>query len=138
MTDGYEFDDHYKKKLDWYVNFDSYFVTDEYSKITPGLFKKEFEGDEIIALRPKMYCVINNKTGETKISCKGVRLSQNNIGPQDFRDVLFKNKPNNVVNKGMRKIDKNMVLYSQKKVGLSSFYDKRHVLDDNISTRPLW
>ena len=41
------------------------------------------------------------------------------------------------VNIGFRIHDQGIVTYSQNKLGLSAYYDKRYVLEDGIHTRPL-
>ena len=38
---------------------------------------------------------------------------------------------------GFRVHDQGIVRYEQNKLGLSSYYDKRYVLEDGIHTRPL-
>ena len=40
-------------------------------------------------------------------------------------------------NVGFRVYDQSVVTYGQNKLGLSAYYDKRHVLGDDIHTRPL-
>ena len=42
-----------------------------------------------------------------------------------------------VKNTGFRVHDQGIVTYTQNKLGLSAYYDKRYVLEDGIHTEPL-
>ena len=113
-----------------------------FDKRTPGLFKVEKRCDKMIALCPKMYiCDYQFPTNEQKpkFSAKGISVNEKtNINYERFNDVLTGNLiKHEVVNKGFRVINNEVVTCEQKKVGLSIIYDKRVVLADGVSTIPL-
>ena len=54
-----------------------------------------------------------------------------------YRDVLFHDKSNEVLNVGFKLHNGNIKYYEQKKKGLSYYYSKRVVLEDGVHTRPL-
>jgi hypothetical protein len=110
----------------------------EYEMRTPLLFKPEFIGDGMVALCPKLYYCLGN--GKNKFSSKGTQQNNNKnlLNYENFKKVLTTNIPINVENKGMRYIkDKGVMQYSLCKRGISSTYDKRNILSDNITTYPL-
>ena len=105
-----------------------------YDKRTPGLFKIEWEGDEMTSLNSK--CFIG--TGEElKTSCKGVIQKQNNLTPENFKAVLRTEETHMVTNRGFKVVNHHMTTYSQRKRGLNYQYIKRRVCDDGVSTEPL-
>ena len=112
----------------------NWLVTDEFSKRTPGLFKPEFIGSKMIALTAK--CYFAEGKNDTKYSCKGISKQQNDLNWKRYMNVLqgYLDKAQNT---GFRIHDQGIVTYSQNKLGLSAYYDKRFVLPDGIHTRPL-
>ena len=108
---------------------------DKWSGRTPGLFKKEFEGERMIALCSKCYYADHHKK-EVKLSTKGMSKRQNEINWQRFKAALDGSK-DMATNRGFRMRDGNMVTYEQEKLGLSAYYDKRWVLPDGIHTEPI-
>ena len=109
---------------------------------TPGLFKTEYEGDEICFLALKTYCAENDweNLGESysrntkqKISCKGVNKGINPLKMEDFKKVLFEGQKKEVLNRGFR-FDGTMRTYEQRKSGLSPIFIKRRVLHDCVHT----
>lgn len=109
----------------------------KHDKRTPGLFKLEYEGDGIVALCSKMYCV--KSSNSVKFSCKGI--SKSGIDKSKVYDMYYdvlKNKTiKSGVNTGIRLINKEMTTYQQTRAGFTYFYYKRKVLEDGISTEPL-
>ena len=73
---------------------------------------------------------------ETKCNQKGLSKS-NKFGKVTWKSVLFDEEIVSGTNQGFRMIDGNMVKYSQIRSGLTSFYAKRKVLDDKVTTIPL-
>jgi hypothetical protein len=63
----------------------------KYDRRTPGLFKEEYNGDAIIALCSKTYCVENKTTNKAKFSCKGVGKKPYS-NPMDIYRGVLKNK----------------------------------------------
>ena len=112
------------------------YKTELFHNRTPGLFKTEYEGEEICFLAPKTYCC-ESTTRKQKLSCKGVNKRINPLKMDDFLRVLRDGTKHNVVNRGFRCIDGKMRTYAQLKCGLSPIFIKRRVLDDAIHTEPL-
>ena len=110
-----------------------WFVTDEYSKRVPGLFKPEFKGKRMIALTSKCYYADNETGSVKKFSCKGVSRRQNEMSWERYKNALFGalDKARNI---GFRKRANHIVTYEQSKLGLSAYYDKRIVHEDGIHT----
>ena len=108
---------------------------DKWSGRTPGLFKLECEGDQMIALCSKCY-FIDDRGEKKKFSTKGMSKKQNDITWQRFKAALEGNK-DMATNRGFRMRDGNIVTYEQQKLGLSAYYDKRWVLPDGIHTEPI-
>ena len=123
-----EFEEQKKNWLAW----------DKWSGRTPGLFKKEFEGERMIALCSKCYYTEHQIEDEVKqkLSTKGMSKKQNEINWQRFKAALGGSK-DMATNRGFRMRDGNMVTYEQEKLGLSAYYDKRWVLPDGIHTEPI-
>ena len=124
-----EFEEQKKNWLAW----------DKWSGRTPGLFKKEFEGERMIALCSKCYYTehqTDNQEVKKKLSSKGMSKKQNEINWQRFKAALNGSK-DMATNRGFRMRDGNMVTYEQEKLGLSAYYDKRWVLPDGIHTEPI-
>ena len=88
----------------------------------------------MIALTAKCYFA-EGKNG-TKYSCKGISKKQNDLNWKRYMNVLqgYLDKAQNT---GFRIHDQGIVTYSQNKLGLSAYYNKRFVLPDGIHTRPL-
>ena len=121
-----------KEKKNW-------LAWDKWSERTPGLFKKEFEGERMIALCSKCYYtdhITNNQEVKKKLSSKGMSKRQNEINWHRFKAALDGNK-DMATNRGFRMRDGNIVTYEQEKLGLSAYYDKRWVLSDGIHTEPI-
>ena len=108
---------------------------DKWSGRTPGLFKMECEGGQMIALCSKCY-FIDDRGEKKKFSTKGMSKKQNNITWQRFKTALQGSK-DMATNRGFRMRDGNIVTYEQEKLGLSAYYDKRWVLPDGIHTEPI-
>ena len=125
---GYEtqFEEEKKRWLAW----------DKWSNREPGLFKLEKEGTHAIALCSKCYHIKDQATGQAKVSSKGVNKRQNEMRAERFERALAGDR-HVVVNRGFRMRDGSMYTYEQRKLGLSTYYDKRWVLPDGIHTEPL-
>jgi hypothetical protein len=117
---------------------------DAWSNRTPGLFKLEFEGPRAIALCSKCYFVDGGK--KFKHSTKGMSNKYNGITWRRFKEALaYSIAPETITaesidkaeNRGFRMRNGQMHTYHQDKLGLSAYYDKRHVLPDGIHTEPI-
>ena len=111
--------------------------TSKHHDRTPGLFKAEFRGTRMIALTSKCYFAENQETLKKKFSCKGVNKKQNEMDWNRYDEAL-KGSTDFATNTGFRIRDHEIVTYTQRKLGLSAYYDKRRVLEDGIHTEPLW
>jgi hypothetical protein len=151
-----EFD---RDKINWFPRTDTK-ENAVFDKRKAGLFKIEFIGSGIIALNSKVYYV-KGFDGKDKFSSKGVQKSNNSsvLSFKSYKEVLYSDKPLMVLNRGMRilndrqiqeispekvkqestplKQNKNIYSYDVEKIGLTTIYNKRLVLSDNISTVPL-
>ena len=100
----------------------------------PGKMKDEFPGKtiiEFIALKPKSYTIITNKT--EKCTHKGHSF---NFSSNEYKDVLFNKK---ILRHPMKKIvskNHNIVTQISNKRSISCFYDKKYMLRNQINTLP--
>jgi hypothetical protein len=115
-----------------------------YDKRTPGLFKLEYQGDEMISLCSKTYIVRSMKTvdlsttvDEYKFSSKGVSKKLINDPMTKFRNVLSTSKPQSGINRGFRVRNNGVCTYEQERRGFSYLYCKRKVAENGIDTSPL-
>jgi hypothetical protein len=106
-----------------------------FDKRTPGLFKVEFEGDEMISLCSKTYVISSDE--RQKFSSKGVNKGQIKDPLNIYRDVLHDVESGSGINMGFRLHDGKICTYNQEKQAFSYFYCKRKVLADGIHTEPL-
>ena len=103
---------------------------------TPGLFKIECQGEGIVALCSKTYCV---KSDKPKFSCKGINKASlyTDTVYNLYKNVLFSKISASAVNHGIRMLNNRMVSYEQKRYGFRYAYWKRKLQDDGVSTLPL-
>ena len=120
-------------KHEWEAAKKKYLVLDKTQKRTPGLFKEEWVGDGMVCLNSKTYFGWGKNK---KCSQKGLS-KRNEFGKETWKSVLFDEEIVSGTNMGFRMIDGKMVKYSQLRSGLTSFYAKRKVLDDKVTTIPL-
>ena len=106
-----------------------------YDKRTPGLFKLEATGDEMICLCSKTYILVNK--GATKFSCKGINKNRVCNAHSIFSNVLKTKESHSVINRGFRVKDNQIFTYEQARAGFGYFYCKRKLLNDGIQTEPL-
>ena len=104
---------------------------------TPGKWKIEAEGEQMICLNSKTYILNSKNSINPKISSKGLSKT-NSFSFGDFSSVLSTQKGVAGENRGFKITpDKSIYSYKQKRTGLSYLYIKRIVLEDGISTIPL-
>ena len=105
---------------------------------TPGKWKLEAEGDEMICLNSKTYILQNTGDCSKKISTKGVSKTQNNYTINQFKDVLESQRSVCGINRGIKTVKRNEIMtYTQTRTALTYMYIKREVLDDGINTIPI-
>ena len=106
-----------------------------FDKRTPGLFKLEASGDEMIALSSKTYLLRDGNC--FKMSCKGINKTSVKDPMNTFKDALFNKKTICACNRGFRARNNTIYSYKQEKSGFSYFYCKRKLHSDGINTSPL-
>ena len=106
-----------------------------FDKRTPGLFKQEFVGNEMIALCSKTYIINNDE--KYKFSCKGINKQNLSNVSDIYKQVLTTQNPHSSLNSGFRLKNNSIFTYKVLRSGFTYFYCKRIVLDDGISTLPL-
>ena len=107
----------------------------KYDSRTPGLFKEEATGDEMVALSSK--CYLLSSGDRCKVSCKGVNKCTLENPLAIFKDVLETKQPVSNTNRGIRVRNNTVFSYEQQKNGFSYYYCKRQLLPDGVSTIPL-
>ena len=123
--------------MDYYQKHDKakFLSASKYHNRAPGLFKDEFKGIKMIALASKCYYAENSKM-KAKFSCKDISKKQNSISWDRYSDAL-KEHVDKAQNACFRVNNNQIVTYTQNKLGLSAYYDKRIVAADGIHTQPL-
>ena len=110
----------------------------KYDKRTPGLFKLEASGRELIALASKTYRLDRFPDKPPCVKAKGINKAR--IG-EDSRSYyyksLFEKSSSSVTNIGFRAHENTIMTYSQDRQGFSFFYIKRTVQPNGIDTKPL-
>ena len=89
----------------------------------------------MISLTSKCYYAEDEKS-RTKFSCKGVSKKQNPMSWERYLEAL-NGSIDKAQNTGFRLLGSGIVTYTQSKLGLSTYYDKRVVASDGIHTEPL-
>ena len=109
------------------------------NKMVTLKFKDELGGDpieEFVGLKPKMYSIMVG--GRQKLSAKGVcRFAQKELNHDLYKKVLKTGESYKTVNMRIGSQKHQLQTIKTNKVSLSSFDDKRYVLEDGISTLPL-
>ena len=104
-----------------------------------GTFRDETGGDPIIeavCLRPKSYMYQTQSKMDKR--AKGVQRSvlKNTITADDYRFALYKNRDVYRVMRNIRSVKHEISTYRTEKKALSSFDDKRFVLQGNVVSLP--
>ena len=108
----------------------------EYHDRTSGLFKQGSQGTRMIALTSKCYCA-EDYTENVKFSCKGISKKQCPMSWERYLEALNESI-NRASNTGFRLFGSGIVTYTQEKLCLSTYYNKRVVLPDGIHMNYLW
>ena len=108
------------------------------NKMVTLKFKDELGGEpieEFVGLKPKMYSIMVG--GRQKLSAKGVcRFAQKELNHELYKKVLKTGESYKTVNMRIGSQKHQLQTIKTNKVSLSSFDDKRYVLEDGISTLP--
>ena len=95
----------------------------------------------MLCLCSKTYCCYDNKSDKFKFSSKGLnkRVLENSGDSLMLKNRRVLDEAINLIstNRGFRTIHHMIARYEQTKKGLSYFYPKRQVQDDEIHTKPL-
>jgi len=105
-----------------------------------GKFKDETKSvplQEFVALMPKMYAV-KIDAGEVIKKAKGVKTQflKKNIVFDQYKECLFENKTINATFNSIRSYNHTLYTIKSTKKALSSYDDKRKILQDGIHTLP--
>lgn len=117
-------------------------LASEYDLRELGKFKIENENvDAFVSLCAKTYiCICKNF--DTKVSSKGVQKTKNHdrLCIMNFVNVLSEMVDHFGINKGFRYVTDchGVTSYRQQRRGLPFYYQKRAVLEDGITTEPLY
>ena len=107
-----------------------------FDKRTPGLFKMEATGTEMISLCSKTYS-LKKSDGTLKFSSKGLNRHALSDPHEVYRRVLYTGDAEGGKNIGYRAHKGRVFTCEEEKKAISYFYCKRQVLDDGIRTRPI-
>ena len=111
-----------------------------YDNRTPGLFKLEYSGDNMIALGSKDYLCYDTKDSvdsNLKAASKGLSKTLNEISSKRYLNVLKRKHHGSGINRGFCVRGVKVFTYEQSRNGLSYLYIKRKVNEDGITTKPL-
>ncbi|EFP06777.1 hypothetical protein CRE_13804 [Caenorhabditis remanei] len=119
-----------KYKNNWFPRTDR----EEHCRIDKRKIEKE--GDGMVALCSKTYCIWTNDN-QSKVSSKGVQQKRNSsiLTKEKYLECLVNKQTIDGLNKGFRYQNQEMKTYEQKKIGLSPLYTKGVVMDDGIHIR---
>ena len=112
-------------------------VHELFDKRTPSLLKLEFFGHRIVALTPKTYICNKEQNRRIKLASKGLSTKLNKFHMDTYLNVLKTKRSRLGTNKGFVCKNHQVFTYTQKRAGLSFFYNKWKVLEDGITTIPL-
>jgi hypothetical protein len=126
-----------EEKLDWFPD-NSTPERAAYTRRTPGLFKQEWKGDEMVCLTKKSYYCHGTKD-KNKMAAKGIQGRNNAdiLTLEKYKEALYGRKIIQVTNRGFRVHDNEMTSYTQRKDGLCPIYDARMLFADGVTTRPV-
>ena len=108
------------------------------NKMVTLKFKDELGGTpikEFVGLKPKMYSILAG--GKQKLSAKGVtKFAQRKLTHELFKTILQTGDSFKTLNTRIGSTRHQLQAIKTNKLSLSSFDDKRYVLEDGISTLP--
>lgn len=137
-----ELHEHLKQhKYDWFPHDYNDRIA-KFDRRTPGLFKDEWSGNAMVSLSSKNYiCYLPDEQYKVKVSAKGAQQghgrNEDVLNPEGFETVVRDRITLQGTNKGLSKESKSIITYSQTKTVMSYYYDKRRVLEDDITTEAL-
>ena len=113
----------------------------KHDKRESGLFKEEFRCAKMLCLCSKTYCSYDKQTNKYKFSSKGLNKrtleDSGDSGPMSkYRKVLEESVNVTSTNRRFRTNQHNVATYEQTMKGLSYFYSKRILEENEIHTKP--
>ena len=111
-----------------------------YSVLTEKLVCRKVHECEEACFQDAVTCSKTHECVESclighKVTAKGIaRAAQKKISHEDYREVLEKQSTTMTSSRSIRSFNHNLYSISINKRGLSSFDDKKYILDDGIST----
>ena len=112
----------------------------KHDKREPGPFKEQFRCSEMLCVCSKTYCCYDRKSNKYKFSSKGLnRRTLKDCGDglmSKYRKVLEEAVKVPSTNRGFRTMKHSVATYEQTNKGLSYFYPKLLVEEDEIHTKP--
>ena len=118
---------------------EGHFLHSNTNKKVVGKFKDELNSQiihEFIGLKPKMYSILSEEKKEMK-KAKGVssRVVKNKLRHADYYNCLFNSNVKYFeIQRRIGQENHQLFTFHQNKVTLSSFDDKRYILEDGISS----
>lgn len=139
-----ETDDLYKDLLHYPHLFDNSVypksspLYSEENKKKAGTFKDEFAGrmiTECVALRPKLYSILDEDGSEKKVGKGIVRSTMKRmICHEDYKRALFEKTSSSADMFSIRSTGHELHTIRQRKATLCAYDNKRYILDDGIAT----
>ena len=115
-----------------------HFLYNVENKMVTLKFKDELAGEpieEFVGLKPKMYSILVG--GRQKLSANGVcRFAQKDLNHDLYKNILQTGNSFKTINKRIGSEKHQLQTIKTNKVSLSSFDDKRFILEDGISILP--
>ena len=103
---------------------------------SPGSYKIEWSGTEMICLNCKTYCTVKEDTKALKSAMKGTNETLENPLTK-YEKMLVSWRPFEGVHRGFRMDNGSIKTYEQYKNSITYFYCKRAVMEDGTTTSPL-
>ena len=93
------------------------------------------EMTEVVSIKAKQYAYLT-KEGKCGKRCKGVRGSvvKKDIKFEDCKNCVYQNKTLKVEQKGIKSFGHELFTVKETKLALTSFNDKRYILEDGITS----
>ena len=123
-------DDHVDAYVRCRLNDQQWIPTTAVSRV-----KREWQGDGFIGLSSKTYYCFG---GVDKFSTKGLNKTRNEINKDKFMQVLTSRVSGTGLNRGFQVKNSSMYTYIQERAALTYFYPKLIVMDDGVTTGPLF
>lgn len=110
------------------------------NKAVIGKMKNETPNDDIVeavSIKAKCYDFVTNSDNACHKKLKGVKkyVVKQDITHEDYVKCVEQQQTKSVTQKSLRSYNHEVYTIQQEKLALTSFNDKRYILDDGITTR---